>query len=121
MPPLIEIKRAYDRPLKKDGFRILVDRIWPRGIKTEVIEIDEWAKDIAPSPALRKWFGHDPKFWNEFQRKYKSELKKNKGVDVFVDRHKDKKLVTLIYAAKDEHHNHALVLQKYLQERYADS
>lgn len=81
MKPLIEIKRAYDKPLKKDGFRVLVDRLWPGGVLKDEAAIDEWAKDLAPSSSLRRWFGHDPYLWAGFQKQYIAELKKNKSVD----------------------------------------
>lgn len=119
MVPVIRIRRAYDKPLKKDGYRILVDRLWPRGVKKETAALDEWAKDLAPSVHLRKWWGHDPALWEEFQKKYRTELRHNKAVDAFTEQHKDRKVITLIYGAKDEQHNHALVLQRYLEQQYA--
>lgn len=97
---------------------MLVDRLWPRGIKKEEADVDEWNKDLAPSPQLRKWFGHDPALWTEFQKKYKAELKENDAVADFVEGHEDKKVITLVYGAKDEEHNHAIVLQHYLQQKY---
>jgi len=115
MKHVITTKRIYDKPLKKDGFRILVDRLWPRGISKDEIKIDDWEKMLAPSVSLRKWFGHDPELWPEFQKKYKAELKKNKAVDDFIEKFKDKHTLTLLYAAKDETHNHALVLKEYLE------
>jgi uncharacterized protein YeaO (DUF488 family) len=111
----IKIKRVYTEPAKSDGYRVLVDRIWPRGITKEAAAVDEWQKEIAPSTALRKWFGHDPERWKEFQQKYREELKHNEAVDAFIESYKDKKLVTLVYGAKDEAHTHALVLQQYLE------
>src|SRR4051794_2343084 len=101
MKPKISIKRAYERPLQKDGYRILVDRIWPRGVTKEEASIDEWAKDIAPSTALRKWFSHDPSLWTDFKKMYLAELKKNEAADDFIESHRDKKVITLVYAAKD--------------------
>jgi len=112
MTPVINIKRAYEKPLKKDGYRVLVDRLWPRGVEKEKAALNEWAKDLAPSVPLRKWFGHDPALWDEFQKKYKAELKHNKAVEDFIERYKDKKVITLIYGAKDTEHNHAIVLQQ---------
>ncbi len=117
MKPAIRIKRAYEEPEKKDGYRILVDRLWPRGVSKHEAAFDEWAKDLAPSAELRKWFGHDPNLWGEFQKRYRAELKKNSEVDTFIEQHEDKKVITLVYGAKDEAHNHALVLQQYLMER----
>lgn len=119
MKPTIKIKRVYEKPLKKDGYRILVDRLWPRGITTEEAALDEWGKDLAPSVHLRKWFGHDPSLWTDFQKQYRSELKRNKAVEAFVENHEDKKIITLVYGAKDTEHTHAIVLQQYLDERYA--
>ncbi len=114
MHPLIKIKRIYEDAEKSDGHRILVDRLWPRGIKREVAAIDAWEKDLAPSPALRTWFGHKPERWTEFQRRYKEELQENDYVTTFLTAHKKDKTLTLVYAAKDEAHTHALVLQEYL-------
>jgi len=113
----IRIKRVYDKPLKKDGYRVLVDRLWPRGISKEQAAADEWEKELAPSATLRKWFGHDPGRWEEFQTRYKAELDKNKAVDLFIKTHKKKKIITLVYGAKDEYHNQALLLQQYLEEK----
>ncbi len=118
MAPVFRIKRAYEKPLKKDGYRVLVDRLWPRGIKKEEAALDEWAKDLAPSAHLRKWFGHEVVLWDEFQKKYKAELRHNEAVDAFVETHADRKLITLVYGAKDEAHNHAIVLQQFLEKRY---
>jgi uncharacterized protein YeaO (DUF488 family) len=115
----IRIKRVYEEPAKSDGYRVLVDRIWPRGITKEAAAVDEWQKEIAPSTALRKWFGHDPERWKEFQKQYREELKHNKAVAEFVENHQDKKHLTLVYGAKDEAHTHALVLQQYLEAAYA--
>ena len=108
----IKIKRVYEKPDKEDGFRILVDRLWPRGLTKEKASIDLWLKDIAPSTELRKWFGHDPEKWKEFGKRYSDELKKNKEqVSLLKDQMK-KGTVTLVYGAKDEEHNEALVLKE---------
>lgn len=114
MKSVIKIKRAYEKPEKKDGYRILVDRLWPRGVSKDEAALDEWAKDIAPSPELRKWFGHDPHLWAEFQKRYRAELKKNDHIGSFIEQHEDKKVITLVYGAKDTAHTHAIVLQQYL-------
>lgn len=114
----INIKRIYEPPSGEDGYRVLVDRLWPRGIKKELAAIDEWAKDLAPSPELRKWFDHDPQHWPTFQKHYKEELKTNEAVKTFVRTHAGKKVITLLYAAKSEEYNHALVLQDYLKARF---
>lgn len=110
----IQIKRVYDPVNTKDGFRILVDRLWPRGIKKENAQVDYWMKSVAPSAELRKWFAHDPAKWEPFQKKYKEELKKTGAFDEFRAYIKKYKKVTLLYAAKDEQHNHAVVLQQLL-------
>jgi uncharacterized protein YeaO (DUF488 family) len=121
MKPTIRIKRVYEKPQEKDGYRVFVDRLWPRGVAKEEIAADEWAKDLAPSVYLRKWFNHDPSLWTEFQKQYRDELKQNKAVDAFVESHDDKEVITLVYAAKDTAHTHALVLQQYLEEKYKSS
>lgn len=115
MKPVIKIKRVYDQPSKKDGFRILVDRLWPRGVNKEDAAIEAWAKNVAPTTALRKWFGHDPELWEQFKQKYKSELVKNKAVAEFLENYKHLKKITLIYAALDKEHTHALILQDFLK------
>ena len=110
----IKIKRVYERPGEEDGMRILVDRLWPRGLTKAKASVDLWLKDIAPSTELRKWFGHDPGKWTEFKARYRAELTKN-GEQVTLLKRKIKKgKVTLIYGAKDEEHNEAVVLQAYL-------
>lgn len=108
----IKIKRVYEKPDKEDGFRILVDRLWPRGLTKEKASVDLWLKDIAPSTELRKWFGHDPEKWKEFRKRYRNELKKNEGqVSLLKDQMK-KGTVTLVYGAKDEEHNEAFILKE---------
>ncbi|MBS1575096.1 MAG: DUF488 family protein [Bacteroidetes bacterium] len=116
MKPIINIKRVYEDPSKNDGIRILVDRLWPRGLSKDKADVDEWAKELAPTTALRKWFDHKPERWKEFQKEYIAELKKNKTVDGFIETHKKDKRLTLLYATKDEEHTHALVLQQYLEK-----
>jgi len=119
MKPEIYIKRVYEKPLRKDGLRILVDRLWPRGLRKEEAKFDEWVKILAPSVSLRKWFGHDPELWIEFEKKYMRELRHNKLIDTFIDQHADKKRLTLLYAAKDASCNHAIILKKYLDEQFS--
>lgn len=116
MKHIFKIKRVYEEPQKEDGERILVDRIWPRGVSKEDAMIDHWLKELAPSTSLRIWFGHDPLLWKEFQKQYKAELKKNKSVEQFLNDISKEKVISLIYAAKDEKHTHALVLQEYLEQ-----
>jgi len=115
MKTQLNIKRVYEEASSKDGFRVLVDRLWPRGLKKEDAAIDEWAKDLAPTSELRKWFGHDPERWTDFQKKYKTELKKNEAVASFIADHKGKKHITLLYGAKDAEHNQAIVLKEFLE------
>ena len=108
----LQLKRAYEKPSKEDGLRILVDRLWPRGLTKDKAAIDVWLKEIAPSTALRKWFDHDPEKWNEFKKRYKAELKDNKEQVAILKTHLKSGPVTLIYAAKDETHNDAIVLKE---------
>lgn len=115
MKTKLSIKRVYEEASKADGCRVLVDRLWPRGLKKEDAAVDEWAKGLAPTQELRKWFGHDPEKWKEFQKKYKAELKKNEAVKTFITDHKSEKHITLLYGAKDEEHNQATVLKDFLE------
>lgn len=116
--PAIHIKRIYDDPSKSDGIRILVDRLWPRGIKKEAAHLDEWAKDIAPSTELREWYGHDADRWPEFQKKYKGELKHNEAINTFIEKYQQEKTLTLLFATKDEAHAHAIVLKEWLDHEF---
>jgi uncharacterized protein YeaO (DUF488 family) len=113
----LNIKRVYERPSRNDGTRILVDRIWPRGVSKKKAALDEWFKDIAPSPGLRKWFGHDPERFAEFRRRYCAELKLNKAAVKHMRDLMRGSQVTLLYGAHDEEHNHARVLAEYLRGR----
>ncbi|MGM7703197.1 DUF488 domain-containing protein [Pseudalkalibacillus sp. Hm43] len=109
----IQIKRIYHQKEKRDGIRILVDRIWPRGVSKEDAELDEWLKEVAPSPDLRKWFNHDPERFEAFRKKYINELdQEEEKMDAMekIRRYLKNGKVTLLYAAKDETHNHAVVL-----------
>lgn len=111
------IKRIYEKPEKEDGYRILIDRIWPRGIRKEDAKLDEWVKEIAPSTELRKWFDHKEERFQEFSKKYQAELKSHKElIHEILEKAKDKK-VTLLYGAKDEKHNQAVVLQAFLEKQ----
>ena len=110
----VQMKRAYESPAAEDGTRVLVDRLWPRGLKKADAAIDHWAKDLAPSTELRKWFGHDPARWEEFRRRYSEELSEHRKD---LSRLRDltrKGRVTLVYAAHDEAHNDAVVLREIL-------
>lgn len=108
----IKIKRVYEKADKEDGIRILVDRLWPRGLTKEKAAVDLWLKNIAPSTALRKWFDHDPNKWKEFMKRYRLELKKNKEPILLLKEQAKRGTVTLLYGAKDEEHNEALVLKE---------
>jgi uncharacterized protein YeaO (DUF488 family) len=111
----IAIKRVYEEPDRADGTRILVDRLWPRGLSKDKAQVDIWLKDIAPSTELRKWFNHDPNKWAEFRSRYRKELK-SKGDQLDVLREKGASgPVTLLYGARDQAHNEAIVLQELLQ------
>ena len=110
----LKIKRVYEQPVKGDGKRILVDRLWPRGLTKEKASIDLWLKDIAPSTELRKWFNHDPDKWEKFKKRYHQELKNNKEQVSILYEELKKRVVTLVYGAKDEQHNEALVLKEWL-------
>jgi len=110
----LNIKRVYDATDPADGTRILVDRLWPRGLTKEKAKVDLWLKEIAPSAGLRKWFGHDPAKWTEFKKRYRAELNENTAsVSTLKDQIK-KGTTTLVYGAKDEEHNDAVLLREYL-------
>jgi uncharacterized protein YeaO (DUF488 family) len=113
----IAVKRVYEPAAKSDGYRVLVDRVWPRGLKKEDAALDLWAKDLAPSAALRKWFGHDPARWESFRHRYAGELDSRtrfwQALAVQAERHR----VTLVYGARDEEHNQAVALKMYLDTR----
>jgi len=111
----IKIKRAYDSPSSDDGYRVLVDRLWPRGISKADAELDDWLKSIAPSDELRKWFHKDPSRWGEFRRKYLSELKEHREVIRPLAQRADRERVTLVYSANDKEHNNAVVLRQYME------
>ncbi|HEV8408041.1 MAG TPA: DUF488 domain-containing protein [Sphingomicrobium sp.] len=110
----IRLKRAYERPAKRDGTRVLVDRLWPRGVSKADAQLDLWLKDVAPSAELRKWFGHDPERWPEFRRRYTAELKDHRDDIAELQRLAAKGPLTLVYSAHDEQHNDAVVLQDFL-------
>ncbi|MGV8892515.1 MAG: DUF488 domain-containing protein [Burkholderiaceae bacterium] len=113
---IIFIKRAYEDATAEDGYRVLVDRIWPRGCSKEKLELDQWARDVAPSTALRKWFGHDPKRWEAFQQRYRNELDTEEMQERIRQLLAEAagRSITLVYGAKDEEHNHAIVLRDVL-------
>jgi len=110
----IKIKRVYEKPQPTDGTRILVDRLWPRGVSKEKAKIDLWLKDVAPSHALRKWFNHDPKKWAMFKARYKKELKSKGAWRSRFKKESGRGPITLVYSARDEKHNQAVALQALL-------
>jgi uncharacterized protein YeaO (DUF488 family) len=113
----LHIKRVYDQPSPEDGRRILVDRLWPRGLTKEKARVDLWLKEIAPSNELRKWFGHDPGKWPEFRSRYTDELKVHGELFAMLRQETSQDTVTLLYGARDEEHNEAVVLLEMLQRR----
>lgn len=115
---MFKLKRIYEPPSKQDGWRVLVDRLWPRGIKKEAAHIDAWLKDIAPSDTLRKWFAHKPERWSEFQQRYRRELaKKAEALAQLRRLERELGTVTLLFGAKDAGHNQAVALASVLKRR----
>lgn len=114
----VRIKRVYEAPAKEDGFRVLIDHLWPRGVKKEAAAIDEWLKDIAPSTDLRKWFSHDPNKWDEFRGRYFMELDKNRETVAKLAKKMKAETVTLVYASKEERFNNAVALKEYVETRF---
>ncbi len=112
----VSLKRIYEKPSPQDGYRVLVDRVWPRGMTKEKAGIDVWAKDIAPSAELRKWFCHDPVKWNDFQQKYREELETKLPALKELLAQANGRRVTLLYGAKDEEHNQAVVLHDFMKK-----
>ncbi|BCS91317.1 MAG: uroporphyrin-III methyltransferase [Candidatus Micrarchaeota archaeon] len=111
----IKLKRVYDDMEASDGIRILVDRLWPRGLRKYTNKIDIWIKDVAPSDDLRKWFAHDPNKWDEFKVRYKEELKSNNALKKLLNIIKENEIVTFLYASSDREHNNAVVLKEYIE------
>ena len=109
------IKRIYEELEPSDGYRVLVDRLWPRGISTERAALDEWCKDVAPSNELREWFGHDPSKYAEFKERYLQELAQNSELPAIIASWRAHRQVTLLFGARDPEHNQAEVLLEYLQ------
>ncbi|MGH7195333.1 MAG: DUF488 domain-containing protein [Candidatus Saccharimonadales bacterium] len=110
----VQIKRIYNEPTASDGYRVLVDRLWPRGVSKEKAKLDEWLKEVGPSDGLRKWFNHDPAKFSQFKHKYKRELAQNPALAKLKQAASDHQTLTLIYSAKDELHNQAVVLREFL-------
>lgn len=106
----VRIKRVYDEPAPSDGYRILVDRLWPRGLSKEAVSADEWLKEVGPSTELRRWFGHDPQRFEEFAARYRAELAGSEALALLQERCREHEVVTLLFGAKDAEHNQAVVL-----------
>ena len=114
---MIKVKRVYEKPSRTDGLRVLVDRLWPRGLSKERAAVKVWLKDLAPSTELRKWFGHDPEKWKQFEARYRKELRERKEALNLLKQKSEEHTITLLYGARDEEHNEALVLKKILEGR----
>jgi uncharacterized protein YeaO (DUF488 family) len=114
---MIRLKRAYEQASRKDGLRILVERLWPRGVTKEKAALDLWLKDVAPTPELRKWFGHDPAKWKQFERRYWKELQGSEEAVDLLRRKAKEGVVTFVYAARDEQRNGAVALKEFLEHR----
>jgi uncharacterized protein YeaO (DUF488 family) len=112
---MIKLKRVYEKPASNDGFRVLVERLWPRGLTKETARLDLWLKDVAPSPELRKWYSHDVSKWNEFQKRYRAELAKQHDALQQIEEKQQEGTVTFVYAARDDEHNSALVLKQFIE------
>ena len=117
----VRIRRAYDPPGRDDGHRVLIDRIWPRGVRKEELRVDEWARALAPSTRLRQWFGHDPARWEAFRKRYFAELDRQAEAVAALAERARRGRVTLVYGAKDEQHNNAVALRDYLTGRAGGS
>lgn len=114
---MFKLKRVYEQAKKEDGFRVLVDRLWPRGVSKEKAAVELWLKEVGPSNSLRKWFNHDQKKWQVFKEKYRQELRrKEELLEQLMTLEKEHKTLTLIYSATDREHNQALVLAEFLKE-----
>jgi len=111
----IKLKRAYEKPSPDDGLRILVERLWPRGLTKEKAKVGLWLKDVAPSPDLRKWFGHDPAKWQGFRERYLDELKQKRELTTLLKQKTKDGPVTFVYAARDQEHNGAIVLKQFVE------
>ena len=114
---MIKLKRVYESPSPQDGLRVLVDRLWPRGLTKEIAAVDLWVKDLAPSTELRKWFGHDPARWKQFQIRYRKELQDKSDALQLLKQKSNERTVTLVHGARDREHNEALVLKRLLERR----
>lgn len=117
---MLKTKRVYEEPSEEDGYRILTDRLWPRGVSKERAALDKWMKSIAPSNELRKWFDHDPDKWEEFKERYRKELFGSEAVNELLEIINENESVTLIYASKDEKHNSTVLLKEFLEDLIRD-
>ncbi|MGO8760593.1 MAG: DUF488 domain-containing protein [Desulfobaccales bacterium] len=117
---MINLKRAYEKPAPEDGFRVLVERLWPRGLKKEAVPLDLWLKEVAPSPELRRWFGHDPARWEEFCRRYWRELAARPAPVQLLREQLRQGQVTLVYGSRDQEHNAAVALKEFLENATPD-
>jgi uncharacterized protein YeaO (DUF488 family) len=113
---MIKLKRAYEAASKEDGLRLLVERLWPRGVSKQKAQLDLWLKDLAPTPELRKWYGHDPARWPQFRKRYWAELKRQGDVLALLKYVTEERTVTLVYAASDVERNSAVVLKEFLEK-----
>jgi uncharacterized protein YeaO (DUF488 family) len=111
---MIKLKRVYEKPTPDDGLRVLVDRLWPRGLSKDRAAVDLWLKEAAPSPELRTWFHHDPARWPQFQQRYRAELRENQDALKLLKRKCKEGTVTLVHAARDQEHNGAVALKRFL-------
>jgi uncharacterized protein YeaO (DUF488 family) len=114
---MLKVKRAYESPTQGDGFRVLVERLWPRGVRKDEAALDAWLKDVAPSAELRKWFSHDPARWDAFRRRYWSELKRHPDAVGVLKGKSRAGTVTLVYGSHDQQHNAAVALREFLERR----
>jgi uncharacterized protein YeaO (DUF488 family) len=117
MMPMIKVRRVYEAPRPSDGLRVLVDRMWPRGLSKRAVRADLWLKEIAPSATLRKWFAHDSEKWPEFTKRYREELTSKPELVSTLLKRAEKEDVTLLFAARDETCNNAVALRNYLEEQ----
>lgn len=113
----VKLKRVYEEPSDSDGTRILVDRLWPRGLTKEKAKVDVWLKDIAPTTELRKWFNHEPSKWLEFKKRYQAEIINNTGAVAALKKHLENGKATIVYGAKDKEHNDAVVIKQYIDKK----
>jgi len=113
----ISLKRAYEKPSPNDGKRILVERLWPRGLKKDEAKIDQWLREVSPSTELRKWFGHDSAKWTEFKERYREELDKKHDIISKLAKECREKKVTFVFAAKEQQYNNAVALKEYIESR----